>query len=211
MSQWDYSGGRRTVHLHVHRQGLFPLVMGLLAATAAVAGCSSSAPPLPSPAATAAAVTASTQAAAEPDTEAGVRAAATAFYALYSAGQWPQAWEMLAPASQQAMPEALYVAVHQGCPSASAGIARVIESVTMAGAAAVVAEGLSGAGAAIGTVDDAWEYSAGRWGFAEPPSVLADYSHGSAAADIAALKAAGDCAGATPQPLPTLPLQTAAS
>lgn len=170
-------------------------VLAVLAAVAALTACSSPAAP--------AAVTAGTsQAAAQPATEAGVRTAATAFYALYSAGQWPQAWAMLAPAAQQAVPESVYTAVHQGCPSASAGLARVIKSVTMAGSTAVVTEALSGAASALGSFTDAWTYADGRWGLTFSAPDLAVYSHGSAAADISAAKAVGDCAGA--HPLPTL-------
>jgi hypothetical protein len=134
------------------------------------------------------------QAAAQPETEAGVRSAATRFYALYSAGQWAQAWQMLAPASQHAVPESRFVAVHQGCPSPSAGLARAIRSVTMAGSTAVVTEGLAGAASALGSATDTWDYADGRWGVALAQSSLKDYSHGSASADVAAMKAAGLCA-----------------
>lgn len=131
----------------------------------------------------------------QPETEAGVRDAATRFYALYSAGQWAQTWAMLAPSSQAKVPESLYVAVHQGCPSASAGLARAIKSVTMAGSTAVVTESLAGAASAIGSATDTWEYSGGRWGESLSQPALKDYSHGSAKADVAAMKAAGLCAG----------------
>ena len=109
---------------------------------------------------------------------------------------------MLAPASQQAAPEPLYVAVHQGCPSASAAISRVIQAVTMAGSTAVVTETGSGAAGALGSVTDAWSYAGGRWGIELSPSATASYSHGGAAADIAALKAAGECGA--PEPLQTI-------
>ena len=171
--------------------------------TLAVAGCAAQSSQPPSLAA--APASSATQAAAQPETEAGVRDAATRFYALYSADQWAQAWQMLTPAAQAAAPEALYIAVHQGCPSASAGIARVIKSVTMADATAVVTEALSGVAGALGSATDAWEYSGGRWGIELSQTAAASYTHGSAAADIAAAKAAGECAGTRPQPLQTLP------
>lgn len=151
------------------------------------------------------------QPSAQPETEAGVRAAATQFYGLYSAGQWAQAWQMLTAASQQAAPEATYVAVHEGCQAPGAGVARVIKSVTMAGSTAVVTETLSGVAGGLGSTTDAWLYAGGRWGFSLSQSALAGYSHGSAAADVAALKAAGECAGTQPQPLQTLPTAAAAS
>lgn len=174
-----------------------PLAAACVLAVLAVTACSSSAPATsPAPAGSSAAQ------AGQPDTEAGVRSAATQFYALYAASLWPQAWQMLTAASQKAAPEATYVAVHQGCPSPSAGMARVIKAVTMAGSTAVVTETVSGAAGALGSVTDAWSYSGGRWGIALDQTAMAVYSHGSAAADLAAAKAAGECAG-TPAALPT--------
>jgi len=165
--------------------------LGVAALVILAAACTS---PAAQPAAGNVTAQAAAQAPAQPETEAGVRAAATAFYALYAAGQWPQAWAMLAPASQAAAPEDVYAAVHQGCPSPSAGAAREIKSVTMAGNTAVVTESLAGALSAVATQADAFTYAGGRWGYVLDAATLAAYSHGSAAADIAALKAAGRCA-----------------
>ena len=61
-------------------------------------------------------------AAAEPDTAAGVRAAAQQFYALYSAGQWGAAWAYLAPAARGAVTVATWSAVHDACPGPTAGL-----------------------------------------------------------------------------------------
>jgi hypothetical protein len=133
------------------------------------------------------------QAAAQPETEAGVRSAATAFYALYSAGQWPQAWTGLSPATQKAVPQDTWDAVHQQCTSKTAGMARVIKSVTMAGATAVVTETVAGALGGLGSVTDAWSYSGGRWGLTLPASSTAIFTQGSVKADVAASKADGDC------------------
>jgi hypothetical protein len=137
---------------------------------------------------------AASQAAGQPETEAAVRSDATQFYALYAASQWAQAWAMLAPSAKKAVPESTYVAVHQGCPSASAGMARVIKSIAVAGSTAVVTETVAGALSSLGSVTDAWAYSGGRWGVTLDPTSLKDYSHGSATADVAAMKAAGSCA-----------------
>ena len=198
MKQWQ-------VHVHLQspaaRRGSSGTWAALAGVIAAAAGCSVISPS-PSPAAVAAAAAETSRAAAQPETEAGVRAAATQFYAFYAAALWPQAWALLTPASQQAAPESVYVALHQGCPSASAGFSRVIQSVVMAGSTAVVTESGSGAAAALGSVTDAWSYAGGRWGIALDRSAMAVYSHGSATADLAAAKAAGDCAGA--HSLPTL-------
>ena len=132
-------------------------------------------------------------AAAEPDTAAGVRAAAQQFYALYSAGQWGAAWAYLAPAAQSAVSVATWTAVHNGCPGPTVGLARVIKSVTFAGTTAVVSETVAGSLGNLATVSDAWTYSGGRWGFSLPASSMSFYKHGSVSADIAAAKAAGEC------------------
>jgi hypothetical protein len=194
---WQRLQGQQHVRLHVpFRRGAAALAV----VTVTAIGCSSA---VTQPAAP---VPATASAAAQPETEAGVRAAATAFYAFYSAGLWPQAWAMLTPASQAQAPEAVYAAVHQGCPSPSAGMARVIKSVVMAGSAAVVTETIAGAASALGSQADAWSYAGGRWGIALDQTAVSAYSHGTAAADVAALKAAGQCAGSQPSlaPLPTI-------
>jgi len=138
--------------------------------------------------------TGTAQTASQPETEAGVRSAATAFYAFYSAGQWPQVWAGLSPATQKAVPEATWVAVHSQCTSKTAGLAREIKGVTVAGPTAVVTETVAGALGKLGTVADAWSYSGGRWGLTLPPSSTAIFKHGSVKADVAASKADGDCA-----------------
>lgn len=131
---------------------------------------------------------------AEPETKAGVRSAATAFYDLYAASQWTQAWAYLAPATQRAVSAKTWTAVHEQCTDHTAGLARTIKSVTLAGGTAVVDETVAGALGKLGTVSDAWDYSAGRWGLDLPASSTAVYSHGSVKADVAAAKAAGECA-----------------
>ena len=149
----------------------------------------------PSPAAPAAMASSSpaVSQAAEPQTAAGVRATAQQFYALFAASQFAAAWGYLAPSDQAAIPRPTYVAVHDGCPSASAGLARVIKSVTVTGSIAVVTETVAGSLGNLGTVADTWTYAGGRWGYSYPPADMKVYSHGSAAADIAASKTAGDC------------------
>jgi hypothetical protein len=164
----------------------------------AVTGCASGSPSATTAETTqgtASSAPVATSSSAQPETEAGVRSTATAFYALYAAGQWDDVWEDLTPSAQKAAPQATFVAVHNGCPSPSAGMARVIKSVTLVGSTAVVTETIAGAASAIGTAADAWDYVDGRWGFQLSASSLAVYTHGSTAADIAAAKAAGECAG----------------
>jgi hypothetical protein len=171
-----------------------PAAITLAATALAVTACASGSPSATTSASAPAASSAAPAAAAQPATEAGVRAAATQFYALYAAGQWSSAWAYLSPATKGAVSEATFTAVHEGCPSPSAGMARVIKSVTLAGSTAVVTETVAGAASALGSVTDAWHYAGGQWGVELAPSALAVYKHGSAAADIAAAKAAGNCA-----------------
>lgn len=139
------------------------------------------------------AVSASTLAVAEPDTAAGVRVAARQFYALYSASRWDAAWAYLAPAAQRAVPASTWTAVHDGCPWSTAGLARVIKSVTFAGRTAVVSETVAGSPGNSAAISDAWMYSGGRWGFSPSASSMSIYKHGSVKADVAAAKAAGKC------------------
>lgn len=178
------------------RRSLMPLAMaGCIVIALAAVGVAAWAVATRTPAAATAGTGASapTGSAAQPETAAAVRQDATQFYALYSGGQWAAAWQYLTPAAQAKAPVATWTAVHDGCPSASAGLARTIKGVTVAGTAAVVTETIAGTLGSLGTVADAWDYSAGRWGIQPPASSLAVYSHGSVAADIAAAKAAGDC------------------
>jgi len=167
------------------------------AALIATAACSSSAP---AATATSAATIATTptpaattpSAAAQPETAAAARAAARQFLGLYSAGQYAASWTLLAPSVKRKVSQAAWVAVHQGCPPQSAGLAYNVSNATLTGDTAVVTVSLSGAAAAIGSVSESLTYAAGRWGFV--PSDLSSYGHGSVKADIAAAKGAGYCA-----------------
>ena len=171
---------------------LIPAAIALSTTALTVAACSSASP---SPTSATARTTGSTaSASAQAETEAGVRAAAAQFYALYAAAQWSSAWSYLTPSTQGKVSEATFTAVHLGCPSPTAGLARVIKSVTLAGSTAVVTETVAGAAGALGSVVDAWQYTGSQWRIGLSSSALAVYTHGSAAADIAAAKAAGDCA-----------------
>ena len=131
---------------------------------------------------------------AEPQTKTGVKAAATAFYDLYAASQWAQAWSYLAPATQRAVSVKTWTGVHEQCASQTAGLARTIRGVTMSGSTAVVDETGAGALGTLATVSDVWVYSGGKWGLKLGKSRTAVYSHGSVKADVAAARAAGECA-----------------
>jgi hypothetical protein len=172
----------------------FPV--GIVAAVAVIllAGAGGTAYVLHSRSTTTVTTTTAGGAPAQPETEAGVRTAATQFYSLYSASQWDAAWADLSPATQAAVPKATWTAEHEQCTSASAGMAREIKGITMAGSTAVVQETIAGALSKIGTASDAWTYADGRWGLTLPAADLAIYSHGSVKADVAAAKKAGDCA-----------------
>jgi hypothetical protein len=170
-----------------------PLYAGIAAVVAIAGGAAYALSRHASPSSAGSPAASASTVAAEPDTAAGVRTAATQFYALYSASQWGAAWAYLAPAAQRAVPAATWTAVHDGCPGPTAGLARVIKSVTFAGTTAVVAETVAGSLGNLATVSDAWRYSGGRWGFSPSASSMRIYKHGSVKADIAAAKAAGEC------------------
>jgi hypothetical protein len=168
----------------------------IAAAVIAAAGCSSGNSSTPASTATTTAVPAlqsATASPAQPETATAARAAAAGFFGLYTASQWAAAWTLLSPSTRRAIPQATYVAFHDGCPSASAGLAFQIKDVTVTGSTAVVTYTLSGAASALGSATQALTYSQGQWWM-----VLSDpgiYRHGSVKADIAAAKAQGDCSG----------------
>ncbi|MGO9160431.1 MAG: hypothetical protein ACLP7J_06910 [Streptosporangiaceae bacterium] len=130
---------------------------------------------------------------AEPETKAGAWAAAEYYYRLYLASQFAASWDLLAPAARQQIPQRIWVGVHNGCLSASAGTARVIKSVTVFGNAAIVTEMLPSARSKRRMAEHVFNYADRHWGYS--PGDLSIYSHQSIAADIAAARAAGFCAG----------------
>ncbi len=132
------------------------------AAALIAAGCSSpaatpaAAPAAASPAAPATAAAASTPApAAQPETAAAARAVARQFLGLYSADQYAASWTLLAPSVQRKVSQAAWVAVLQGCPPQSAGLAYNVSKATVTGSTAIVTVSLSGAAAAIGSASEA--------------------------------------------------------
>ena len=168
----------------------------IVAAVLAAAACSSGISSTPASTATTAATTASASATAspaQPATAAAAKAAAARFFGLYTASQWAAAWTFLPPSTRQVVPQATWVAVHEGCPSASAGLAFQITNVTVTGSTAVVTYTLSGAASKLGSATQAFTYSRGQWWL-----VLSDpgaYQRGSVKDDVAALKAEGECSG----------------
>lgn len=129
---------------------------------------------------------------AQPETAAAARSVAEQYSGLYSASQFTTAYGLLAPSVQRAVSETTWVAVHQGCPAQSAGLAYNVGQATLTGNTAIVAVSLAGVAASLGSESEALAYSAGRWGLV--PNDLSLYEHGSVKADIAAAKAAGYCA-----------------
>lgn len=132
-------------------------------------------------------------------TKVGARAAAAQFYSLSAASLFKESWSLLAPAAERQVPLKVWVGVHDGCPLANAGVARIIKSVTVFGNAAIITETVAGATSRRGTVEDVFNYINGRWGYM--PGDLSIYKHRSVKADIAAARAAGFCSGSQASPL----------
>jgi hypothetical protein len=130
---------------------------------------------------------------AQPETAAAAAAAAKQYLGLYSAGQFAVAYGLLTPSAQQAVSEATWVAVHQGCPSQAAGLSYEIKDTTLTGNTAVVTVTLAGAASSLASESEALTYGGGRWGFV--PNDLSIYEHGSVKGDLAAAKEAGYCGG----------------
>jgi hypothetical protein len=174
--------------------------LGLLASLAAVGlvGCSNSAAPSapgiaasPSPTGSAGIRPApAPPGPAEPKTRAAARAAAVRFDRLYFAGQFAAAWDLLAPAVKQEVPQRIWVSVHNSCPSATAGQAR-IRTVTLFGDTAIVTETRPGTRAKQRRNTVVFSFADNHWGYS--PGDPGIYQHGSVAANVAAAKAAGFC------------------
>jgi len=127
-------------------------------AVLAAAACSSGASPTATSTARAATASASATAAAaatQPETAAAAKSLARQYFGLYSASQFAASYGLLAPSAQQAVSETTWVAVHQGCPARSAGLAYTISKATLTGNTAIVTVSLAGAAASLGSVSQA--------------------------------------------------------
>lgn len=163
-----------------------------LAAIAAVAALLATA--CGHPASTTAAPTApSSSSTASPVTAAGALAAADTYFGFYGAGQYAAAYPLLAPASRAAVSEHVYVAAHQQCRRASAGLSYKVSHPIVSGTTAVVTVSLAGAAASLGSEQASFTYSGGRWLYDIPD--LAVYRHHTVRQALAALTAQGDCSG----------------
>lgn len=120
-------------------------------------------------------------------TASGARSAAATFDALYFGGQFSRAWDLLTPTARREIPRGTWVAVHGACPAASRA---TVTSVTVFGTAAIVTESADTGGT---TAEYVLSHSGGRWSVA--PGNVSLYRHSSIAADVAAAKSAGLCAG----------------
>ena len=129
----------------------------------------------------------------EPDTAAGARAAAQVFDDLYSAGQYAAMWPLMDASARKSVPQRVWTEVHAQCPAPTAGLARTIKRVTMAGNVALVTETLAGSLGKLGSVVESYVYSGGRWLWAPTASDLSYYRHGSVAADVAAARVQHMC------------------
>lgn len=163
------------------------LAVAVLAVAWPLAACSVSSAP-----GTGAAPAVSSAGPAQPDTAAAAKTAAQEFMALYSAGQWSAAWQYLTPADKAKIPESLYTAFHDGCPSKSAGLAYEIQDVTLAGPTAVITYTIPVL-AKLGSATMAMAWVPAGWGVSLDASALKDYTHGSAKADIASARKTGEC------------------
>jgi hypothetical protein len=108
------------------------------------------------------------------------------FFNSYSNGQYAFAWALLDRSDQRAIPKATWVAVHDGCPNAVAGLAYRISGVTIAGSTAAVTYTSQ-----LGRGSQTFIYSGSNWRLAL--SDLDVYRHGSVKADIAAAKVHPNC------------------
>ena len=172
--------------------GTVPAAVAAGLALAACSTASSGASAGPSAPASRASPGAHASAPVEPDTAAAVRADADDYLTLYTAGQFAIIYQMLSAPARQAINEQAWVAVHRGCPGATAGMSYKIRHVAVTGKTAVVTVALAGGAAKPESATETLVYAGGHWGFA--PRDLGLYRHGSVPADVAAARAAGGCA-----------------
>jgi hypothetical protein len=177
--------------MRVQAMGIVPAAVaaGLALAACSAAGPGSSAGPS-GPASPAPGAHASTPV--EPATTAAVRADADDYLTLYTAGQFAIIYQMLSAPARQAITEQAWVAVHRGCPGATAGMSYKIRHIAVTGRTALVTVALTGGAAKPQSATETLVYSGGHWGFS--PRDLGLYRHGSVSADVAVAKAAGGCA-----------------
>lgn len=171
------------------------IVPAAVAAGLALAACSGAGPESPagsSAPAGSAPPGAHAPAPVEPQSASAVRADADDYLTLYTAGQYAIIYQMLSAPARQAITEQAWVAVHRGCPGATAGMSYKIRHIAVTGRTALVTVALTGGAAKPQSATETLVYSGGHWGFS--PRDLRLYRHGSVAADVVAAKAAGGCA-----------------
>jgi hypothetical protein len=110
---------------------------------------------------------------------------------LYTSGQFAAFWKLLSPATKRHISGDAWVSVHEACSSAQLGGPVTVKAITVFGTAAIVTEAITGS--SPHTTEVVFNDVNGRWSYT--PDDLSVYGHGSAAADIAAAKAAGLCGG----------------
>jgi hypothetical protein len=181
---------RTTITMRLSKGLLFGLAAaGLVGCSGPASGSLSPSPSAPAQATTAPAAAPVTPA--DRALQASARVAAMQFSGLYSARKFAASWDLLSPAAKHQVPWATWMGVHEGCPSAGAGQAGVIKSVTVFGDAAIVTETSAGAVPGHATAEYVFNDVDGHWLYT--PDDVSIYDHGSVAADVAAAKAAGFC------------------
>jgi hypothetical protein len=135
-------------------------------AVLAIAACSTGTPATsvsrPPAATSAAASPAASASPTQPETAAAASAVAKQYLGPYSAGQFAVAYGLLAPSAQQAVSQATWVAVHQGCPSQAAGLGYDVKDTTLTGNTAVVTVTLAGTASSLASEAESLTYSGGE-------------------------------------------------
>lgn len=131
--------------------------------------------------------------AADPAVRAAARPAATLFYEKFSARLFKDSWQLLAPGAKREIPLRVWQGVHRACQPVPALRPPVIKAVTVFGNAAIVTAVAADASSRRHTTREVFNFVGGRWGY--QPADIGIYFHGSIAADTAAARRAGLCAG----------------
>lgn len=97
----------------------------------------------------------------EPETKDGARRGSDVPPVVFSS-PFSTSWDLLSATARQAAPRAIWISVHNGCPSADAETTRVIKSVLVFGNAAIVTETIAGANSRLGETEEVFDYINGR-------------------------------------------------
>jgi hypothetical protein len=126
-----------------------------------------------------------------PLTAAAAKAAATAYFDFWAAGQYAATSPLLSPAARKVISRHVWIAAHLRCRGSGTGVAYRIRRPELSGHLAVLNLSAAGVASKLGSVEVTFTYTNGHWYYS--PSDLSIYRHKSVRQVVAALNAAEGC------------------